>query len=231
MKKIAYIIAGLFAFGVSSCSDMLEVDSSSQLSGQDINNKTDSVFYTFGIMSAMQQLADAYVLQNELRGDLVKLTSAADLDLQELANYSADGTNAYDSAYVYYRVINNVNYYLAHRDTTLADGSTNLVTNEYAAMLSFRAWAYLQAVRQYGKVKYITHPLTSISDIESDNSPELDIYQLTTELISGLEKYSGLPVPNYGAINCGSGNNSTGFTWSVGRRATTCALRSTSTPT
>lgn len=209
MKKIAYIIAGLFAFGVSSCSDMLEVDSSSQLSGQDINNKTDSVFYTFGIMSAMQQLADAYVLQNELRGDLVKLTSAADLDLQELANYSADGTNAYDSAYVYYRVINNVNYYLAHRDTTLADGSTNLVTNEYAAMLSFRAWAYLQAVRQYGKVKYITHPLTSISDIESDNSPELDIYQLTTELISGLEKYSGLPVPNYGAINCGSGNNST----------------------
>lgn len=209
MKKISYIIAGLFAVGLSSCSDMLEVESDMQLpSDNGIGSKTDSVFYTFGIMSAMQQLADTYVLQNELRGDLVSLTSSADLDLQELANFSADGTNAYDSAYVYYRVINNVNNYLAHRDTTLADGATNLVTNEYGAMLAFRAWAYLQAVRQYGKVKYVTRPLTSISDIENDNSPEVDIYQLASNLIPELEKYSGNPVPDYGNINCGSGNNS-----------------------
>lgn len=208
MKKISYIIAGLFAVGLSSCSDMLDVESDMLLpSDGGITNKTDSVFYTFGIMSAMQQLADTYVLQNELRGDLVSLTSSADLDLQELANFSADGTNAYDSAYVYYRVINNVNNYLAHRDTTLADGATNLVTNEYGAMLAFRAWAYLQAVRQYGKVKYVTRPLTSISDIENDNSPEVDIYQLASNLIPELEKYAGNPVPDYGNINCGSGNN------------------------
>lgn len=208
MKKIAYLIAGLFAFGVSSCSDMLDVDSSSELFEPDMNHKTDSVFYTFGVMTAMQQLADIYVLQNEMRGDLVSPAQFADINLKKLADYSADGTNAYDSAYVYYRVINNVNYYLAHRDTTLADGSTNLVTNEYGAMLAFRAWAYLQAVRQYGTVKYITHPLTAISDIENDNSPRYDIYQLASALIPELEKYSGLSVPSYGNINCGTGNNS-----------------------
>lgn len=208
MKKIAYLIAGLFAFGVSSCSDMLDVDSSSELFDPDMNHKTDSVFYTFGVMTAMQQLADIYVLQNEMRGDLVTPAELADINLKKLADYSADGTNAYDSAYVYYRVINNVNYYLAHRDTTLSDGSTNLVTNEYGAMLAFRAWAYLQAVRQYGTVKYITHPLTSISDIENDNSPRFDIYQLASALIPELEKYSGLTVPNYGSIDCGTGNNS-----------------------
>ena len=208
MKKIAYLIAGLFAFGVSSCSDMLDVDSSSELFDPDMNHKTDSVFYTFGVMTAMQQLADIYVLQNEMRGDLVNPAELADINLKKLADYSADGTNAYDSAYVYYRVINNVNYYLAHRDTTLSDGSTNLVTKEYGAMLAFRAWAYLQAVRQYGTVKYITHPLTSISDIENDNSPRYDIYQLASALIPELEKYSGQSVPSYGSINCGTGNNS-----------------------
>lgn len=208
MKKIAYLIAGLFAFGVTSCSDMLDVDSSSELFEPDMNHKTDSVFYTFGVMTAMQQLADIYVLQNEMRGDLVSPAQYADINLKKLADYSADGTNAYDSAYVYYRVINNVNYYLAHRDTTLSDGSTNLVTNEYGAMLAFRAWAYLQAVRQYGTVKYITRPLTAISDIENDNSPRYDIYQLASALIPELEKYSGLSVPSYGNITCGTGNNS-----------------------
>ena len=45
MKKISYIIAGLFAVGLSSCSDMLEVESDMQLpSDNGIGSKTDSVF-------------------------------------------------------------------------------------------------------------------------------------------------------------------------------------------
>lgn len=208
MKKSTYIIAGLFALGLSSCSDMLEVDSTSELFEPDMGNKTDSVFYTFGIMAAMQQLGDMYVLQNELRGDLVSTTSQADVNLQQLANYSADTSNAYDSAYVYYRVINNVNYYLEHRDTTLSDASTNLVMNEYVAMKTFRAWAYLQAVRQYGKVKYVTHSLTSISEIENDASPELGIKEIAQYLVDDLAQYTGYSVPSYGSISRGSGNNS-----------------------
>lgn len=198
--------------GASSCSDMLEVDSPVQLSNQDITNKTDSVFYTFGVMNAMQQLAESYVLQNELRGDMVSTTSKSDLNLQALANFTVDQSNKYDSAYLYYKVINNVNYYAAHRDTTLKEGSTNVVLNEYAAMLTFRAWAYLQAVRTFGHVKYFTHPLTTVSDIESDNSPVLGREELVRNLINDLAPYSGQSVPNYGSIDCGTTNKGTSKT-------------------
>lgn len=171
MKKILYtIIATLGIFGTVACSDMLESDSSRQLFDPALDQKTDSVFYAYGIMQAMQQLADQYYYQNEMRGDLVKPTAKASLHLRNLASFSADVTNKYDSVYLYYKVINNCNYYLAHRDTTLATGARNVVCNEYAAVASFRAWTYLQLSRQYGRVPYITEPVTTIGQINANTS-------------------------------------------------------------
>ena len=60
-------------------------------------------------MQAVQQAADAYYIQNEMRGDLVDVTVHSDLNLREMANFSATASNKYDSAYVYYRIINNCN--------------------------------------------------------------------------------------------------------------------------
>ena len=154
----------------TSCSDMLEADSSRQLFDPALDQKTDSVFYAYGIMEAMQELADQYYFQNEMRGDLVKPTDKASTHLRNLASFSADATNKYDSVYLYYKVINNCNYYLTHRDTTLATGAKNVVCNEYAAVASFRAWAYLQLARQYGAVPYITEPVTTIGQINSNTS-------------------------------------------------------------
>ena len=164
MKKILYsIIAVLGIFGTTSCSDVLESDSSRQLFEPSLSEKTDSVFYAYGIMQAMQQLADQYFFQNEMRGDLVTTTNKATTNLKNLASFTADVSNKYDSVYLYYKVINNCNYYLAHRDTTLTTGARNVVCNEYAAVASFRAWAYLQLTRQYGNVPYVTEPVTTIT--------------------------------------------------------------------
>ena len=171
MKKILYsIIATLGIFGATACSDMLESDSSRQLFDPALDQKTDSVFYAYGIMQAMQQLADQYYFQNEMRGDLVKTTDKASTHLRNLASFTADATNKYDSVYLYYKVINNCNYYLAHRDTTLATGTHNVVCNEYAAVASFRAWSYLQLTRQYGAVPYVTEPVTTIGQINANTS-------------------------------------------------------------
>ncbi len=171
MKKILYsIIAVLGIFGTTSCSDVLESDSSRQLFEPSLSEKTDSVFYAYGIMQAMQQLADQYYFQNEMRGDLVSTTNKATTHLKNLASFTADVTNKYDSVYLYYKVINNCNYYLAHRDTTLATGSRNVVSNEYAGVASFRAWAYLQLARQYGSAPYVTEPVTTINQINSNTS-------------------------------------------------------------
>ena len=109
MKKILLFIAAMATIAMSSCSDMLEVESDRFLQNPDINKKTDSLFYAFGIMQAMQQAADMYVLQNEMRGDILKPTQYANESLSALHNFSATAANKYDSAYVYYKVINNCN--------------------------------------------------------------------------------------------------------------------------
>ena len=170
LKLFNFYIAATVALLLPSCSDMLESDSSRQLFDPALDQKTDSVFYAYGIMQAVQQLADQYYFQNEMRGDLVKPTAKASMHLQSLASFSADATNKYDSVYLYYKVINNCNYYLAHRDTTLKTGAQNVVANEYAAVATFRAWTYLQLARQYGSVPYITEPVTTIGQINANTS-------------------------------------------------------------
>lgn len=198
MKKI--IISLVAVMGVAllpSCSDMLESESSRQLFDKELDSKTDSVHFAFGIMQAMQQLADQYVFIGEMRGDLVKTTEYTDNNLRQLANFSAGTSCKYDSAYVYYRVINNCNYYIAHRDTTLLTGSTLVAMPEYAAIKAFRAWAYLQLARTYGKVPFFTEPLTTISQINNSNYPELTLDQIVAQLAPDLEQYTGYDVPWY----------------------------------
>ena len=165
------MVSCVIGAATSSCSDMLEAESSRQLFNPSLNDKTDSVFYAYGIMQAMQQLADQYYFQNELRGELVTTTSKATTHLRDLAAFSADASNKYDSVYLYYKVINNCNYYLAHRDTTLATGSKNVVCNEYCAVAAFRAWSYLQLARQYGQAPYVTEPVTTIAQINNNTAP------------------------------------------------------------
>ena len=200
------LFAGMLTF--SSCEDLMETDSDMQAFDPDMNAKTDSVFYAFGIGQAMQQLADQYFFQGEMRGELVATTQYTDSTLSQLKDFSAGLENKYDSAYVYYRVINNCNNYIAHRDTTLQTGSTKVAIKEYAAVLAFRAWAYLQLCRNYGSVPFFTEPLTTISQIEKNTFPTYDLEQITAALAPEMLKFTSFDVPNYGNnINVGSTNH------------------------
>ena len=204
MKKLLYtIIATLGIYGTIGCSDMLESESSRQLFNPDINQKTDSVFYAYGIMQAIQQLADQYYYQNEMRGELVKPTDKASVYLRDLSRFSADASNKYDSVYLYYKVINNCNYYLAHRDTTLKTGAQNVVANEYAAVATFRAWTYLQLARQYGHAPYVTEPVTTIGQINgntamSDYTAILNGEALMLESLKSRFTEEQISVPTFG---------------------------------
>lgn len=191
----------------TSCEDMLESDSSRQLFDPELNQKTDTIFYALGILQGMQQLADHYVFQGEMRGDLVQTTSYTDNNLRQLADFSATTENKYDSAYVYYRVINNCNYYIAHVDTTLRTGADYVMMNEYVAVKSIRAWAYMQLARVYGRVPFYTEPLTQISQIDNNSYPRLDMQGIVSSLAGDLEQYAGeklYDVPNYGSTPTGA---------------------------
>ena len=203
---LSFVICHLsFSAALTSCSDMLETDSDRQLFEPELNQKTDSVFYAMGIMQAMQQLADQYMFQGELRGDLVDVTEYTNSNLRQLANFSATAANKYDSAYVFYRVINNCNYYIAHRDTTLRTGATLVAIPEYVAVKAMRAWAYMQMARVYGKVKFYTEPLTKISQIDNNDFPELDMAGIVSALAPDLEQYTGYSTPTYGNVTPSTG--------------------------
>ncbi len=215
MKKVFYsIIAAFGLFATTSCEDMLMTENESMVIDPSMDGKTDSVFYALGIAQAMQQVADQYFFVGEMRGELVTTTTHTDNNLRQLADYSATSANKYDSAYVYYKVINNCNYYLANRDTSLYIGSTNVSINEYAAVEAWRAWAYLQLARTYGGnevgVPFYTEPLTAISQINEDNFPKKTLHEIVAELAPALERFSGLAVPTFSQNNYPVGNTNWG---------------------
>ncbi|MBO4314554.1 MAG: RagB/SusD family nutrient uptake outer membrane protein [Prevotella sp.] len=187
---------------------MLETESDRQIFDPALDQKTDSMFYTLGILKGVQQAIDQYVLVNEMRGDLVATNTYTETDLQELANFSAKVTNKYDSAYVYYRIINNCNYFIAHRDTTLRTGSRNISMPEYVQAHSIRAWAYMQLAKTYGSVPFYTEPVTSISEANAVREHK-DLVGIRDALVGEMEKYSGYGVPTYGNIEAGSTNSGT----------------------
>ena len=66
MKKIIIAIAAVFGLGsFYSCSDMLETDSSRYLFDPEMNEKTDSMYYAFGVLQALQGGIDQYYMQCE----------------------------------------------------------------------------------------------------------------------------------------------------------------------
>ena len=195
------------AAALTACSDMFETDSDRQIFDPALDQKTDSMFYTLGMLKGLQMLADQYVMVGEMRGDLTATNSYTEMDLRQLADFSADASNKYDSAYVYYRVINNCNYFIAHRDTTLRTGSRLVAIPEYAEALAVRAWAYLQLAKNYGSVPFFTDPLTSIGDANSQHETK-DIQGICDALAPELIRFSGTPVPTYGNISAGVLNSS-----------------------
>ena len=220
MKTKSLIIAAFvgMCFAFTSCQDFMETDSDRQIFEPKLDQKTDSMFYTLGILKSVQQAIDQYVLVNEMRGDLTEVNQYTQTDLRRLADFSADATNKYDSAYVYYRIINNCNYYIAHRDTSLRTGSRQVALQEYVQAYAIRAWAYLQLAKTYGSVPFYTHPVTSISQanevMEQKNLQGIcdalipDLLRLANQSSAlGTMDTTYVGVPRYGDIVAGNFNN------------------------
>ena len=205
--SLSFSVALLLSVALSSCEDLFDADSDRLIFDPELNEKTDSMFYTLGILRSLQQLADQYVMTGEMRGDLTATNTYTETDLRRLADFSADATNKYDSTYLYYRVINNCNYFIAHRDTTLRTGSRVVAIPEYVQALAIRAWAYMQLCKNYGEVPFYTEPIVSISEANAQ-LPTKDLQGICDALAPELIKFSGTPVPTYGNISAGVLNSS-----------------------
>ena len=197
MKTIKRIIVCCFSavlfFAFNACQDMLDTDSN-RLAFDDeyeLTDPQDPRFALNGIYAEMQQIADRYVLLGELRGDLMKATDIANLSLQEINQFQVSAGNEYVDKRDYYSIINNCNLALQRMDTALTIHTEKVMLPAYAQIKTMRAWTYFQLAQIFGKVIYLTEPITDLEASLVQHAP-ITIDALVEKLISDLIPYAAV---------------------------------------
>ena len=205
-----FIFAICACCGLLSCSDFFDQESEHLVFTEDSHlvGATDTIYSVTGVLNKLQAIADRTILLGELRGDLVDITTYANKDIREIAEFSISDSNAYNVPRDYYAVINNCNYFIANVDTAMKNNRNEyLFMREYAAIKAIRAWTYLQMVLNYGAVPFVTEPIMTKQDAEKSYTP-YKLEDVCEYFIKDLEPLTALwanEYPRYGTIR---GNDS-----------------------
>lgn len=191
-KKIAtLLLLGTVAAGSWSCKKMLDVPIENNLDYVNAyKTVSDADAAVLGIYGQFQQLQKLYILQNELRADLVDVTAKTTLELQELSNHNTAKTNPYIDPRPYYQLIANCNDVLKNFDKMKADlkMSVDDYNKRYSDIGALRSWIYLQLGIQYGSIPYVTEATETVDDLKGlANYPRISFDALLDRLIAFTE--------------------------------------------
>jgi len=104
------LLIGLMAASLVSCTKILEKDPGTELtSGQMYRDIYDANAAVMGIYGKFMNLADRYIILNELRGDLMEFTSNANEYLRQINNHTVTADNPYINPRPFYELIINCN--------------------------------------------------------------------------------------------------------------------------
>ncbi|MFD2036471.1 RagB/SusD family nutrient uptake outer membrane protein [Belliella marina] len=193
-KKLS--IACALGFGMMACGDMLEVEPKLDLDkDRHYQNEFDADVAVIGIYGQLMQLAEQYVVLNELRADLMEPTMNADAELIAISSHNVRATdnNKYADPKPFYRVVLNCNDALEGLGKMREENRIGV--GEYEQRISdivaVRSWVYLQLGIHFGTVPYVTSTITSINDVNNPSLfPRLQFDALLDQLINTVE---GLP--------------------------------------
>ncbi|RXK86289.1 RagB/SusD family nutrient uptake outer membrane protein [Filimonas effusa] len=192
VKNIILSLLLLLVF--SSCRKTLEVLPETTLDESQVyRNVYDADAAVIGIYGQLSGLARQYVVLNELRGDLLTVTSNADTSLQQIAGHRVSSGNPYADPRPFYKVILNCNDVLKNFDIMLRDKkmTTSEYNSRYADIATLRCWLYLQLGIHFGEIPYVTDAIENINDLkDASRFPRVSFRQLLTSLIGTME---GLP--------------------------------------
>jgi tetratricopeptide (TPR) repeat protein len=124
-----------------------------------------------GMYGLQQNLVEQLFILGELRGDLVNITSAADVDMVEVYNFKISRNNKYADPTNLFKLISACNNFIRilqreHPEVLDPESQVTNYDRLYGEAVCMRAWAYFNAVRIYGKVPYIHESLVTYDEIE-----------------------------------------------------------------
>ncbi len=190
-KVIAIVVVALLATGSWSCKkedneapeDKLDISNAYQ-------NAADADAAVIGIYGQFLGLHKTFVLQNELRADLMDVTTNADQNLRQLSNHTIAKGNPYADPRPYYKVILNCNDALKNFKLMVRDHKMSVddYNKHYSDIGALRSYLYLQLGIQYGSIPYVTDPVENVNDISNlSNFPRISFDQLLDNLIAFTE--------------------------------------------
>lgn len=143
-----------------------------------------------GVYGKLIGLAGQYEVLNELRADLMDVTSNAGADLQQINTDNVLPGNTYADPKPFYGVILNCNDVM--KNLTIMHQSHKLTDDDYSQRWSdvaaLRSWLYFQLGLQFGEIPYITESVSDINDIKDTSKyPRLKLDDLVKTLITFME--------------------------------------------
>jgi hypothetical protein len=177
--------------GMSGCQKMFDLAPEEALSTKQMYRDIyDADAAIIGLYGKFSTLAKQYVILNELRGDLLDVTTNADLSLREINAHTVSETNEYANPRAYYEVILNCNDILKNFKIML--DQNKIKRAEYyqrsADVLALRSWIYLQLGIHYGSVPYVTESVETVNDVKAlATKARVPLADIVKELIKELE--------------------------------------------
>ncbi len=192
INKIALsIVITSFCFTVSSCKKILKVEPQTTVGVANMyRNVFDADASVIGIYGKFMKLAKPYMLLNELRGDLMDITTNSDLYLRQLSEQNVSNDNPYIDPQPFYDVIINCNDVLFNFKKMYAESKMKDVefNQRYSDVGAIRSWVYLQLGIHFGNIPYVTNPIVQLSDLKNDaNFPKIALPALIDSLTAFTE--------------------------------------------
>lgn len=139
-----------------------------------------------GLYGKFLNMADEYILLNELRADMLQYTQNADEYIRQFSTHSVTPDNPYASPRPFYSLILDCNDILKNFDIMKRDNKMNEqeYQQRYSDVGSLRSFLYLQLGIHYGSVPYVTTALETVDDIKDINKyPKITFDALLDSLI------------------------------------------------
>jgi hypothetical protein len=206
MKRILVLYRSflilILVSGLGSCEKFFDPENETLLNEEE--NFTDylsSRSSVNGLYALMQDIMDAYIINGELKADMITVTPNASQDLVDFNNRVFEMDNPFVDIRPVYRIISNANDVILHLEGLMQKESSyeDELLNMYAEAVILRSWVYFYLYRNYSGTPYIEKDVTSMEgdlDIDKWLSENGGMEIELSKLISEVERVKSYLLPD-----------------------------------